>query len=225
MNASDHNASRHRVTWDLIPWIVNGRCSAQERRSAQEHLAACADCRAELAFQRELQAALRCEQEQDVRDPRPALQRLWARIDARQEPSGAPAVAHAPGAGNKRWYGRRLVQALVAAVAAQAMGLAVLGTAFWLHTEQAAHYQSLSAPAVPAQRARIRAVFTPTLTLAAVQALLVQEHLQIVAGPSDAGVYVLAPLAAQPDDALAKTLGRLRAQAGVLFAEPIESGG
>lgn len=200
MNASDDNASSHRETWDLIPWIVNGRCQEQERRSAEEHLAVCADCRAELAFQRNIYMALRCELEQDTR---------------------APVTAS-----NKPWYGGRwLVQGLVATVAVEAVGLAMLGAALWPHSGQGAHYQTLSAPAVAVQQATIRAVFAPTLMLAAMQALLAQEHLQIVAGPGDAGVYTLAPLVAQPDDAFAETLKRLRAQPGVVFAEPIKPGG
>lgn len=225
MDAHDNHTSRHRETWDLIPWLVNGRCSAQARRDAEEHLAACADCRSELAFQRELSSLIRREQEQDGRNPQPALRRLWARIDAQQENAKTRPALPAPRTDrNNRWYGARLVRGLLAAVAAEALGLAVLGAAFWLHTEQATHYQTLSAPAVVAQRARIRAVFTPTLTLAAMQALLVQEQLQIVAGPDDAGVYLLAPLVAQPGDTLAQTLKRLRARAGVLFAEPVDSG-
>ncbi len=199
MNASNNNASSHRETWDLIPWIVNGRCPEQERRGAEEHLAACADCRTELAFQRDIYMALRSEPEQDAR---------------------APATAS-----NKPWYGRWLVQGLVATVAVEAVGLAMLGMTLWPHSEQGTQYQTLSTPAVVARRAAIRTVFAPTFTLARMQVLLAQERLQIVAGPGDAGVYTLAPLAAQPDDALANTLKRLRAQPGVVFAEPIEPRG
>jgi len=219
MNASDNNASCHRKTWDLIPWIVNGRCPEHERRRAEQHLADCADCRAELEFQRELRKEVRYEQAEAERDPRPALQRLWARIDAEQvRPSLHTTV-------NGHGYRRLLVRGLVAAVVAEAIGLAMLSATLWLHTEEAARYHTLSTPAAPAQRATIRAVFAPTLTRAAVQALLAQERLQIVAGTNAAGVYALAPLSVQNDDARAKTLIRLRSQPGVLFAEPIEPGG
>lgn len=223
MNTPENDALRHRETWDLIPWIVNGRGDESARRRAEEHLASCADCRAELAFQREIQVALRSEQEPEVHDPQPALRRLWARIDAQQKPSDAPPVSRVQGAaGDRRWLGKRLMQALVAAVAVEAMGLATLGAVLWVHTERATDYRTLSTPAVTVQAARIRAVFAPTMTLGAVQSLLAQQKLQIVAGPTSAGVYALAPLAAQPDDVLTATLQRLRAQPGVLFAEAID---
>jgi hypothetical protein len=243
MNAQNNMTSRHRETWDLIPWLVNGRCTEAEQRQAAEHLASCADCRAELALQHEIRLAVQSAPEPEVRDPQPALRQLWARIDA-QPPQPMPqagtqsnalpatqAATHPSArkppkaASNKRWTGRWLVQGLVAAVAAEAMGLAMLSAALWLHTEQGARYQTLSTPAAATQRATIRAVFAPTLTLAAVQAMLAQERLQIVAGPGDTGVYTLAPVLAQSDAASTRALKRLRNQPGVLFAEPVEPGG
>ena len=54
----NETASLHRKAWDLIPWILNGSASAQDRLLVHEHLNQCEDCRAELDFQRSLQTAL-----------------------------------------------------------------------------------------------------------------------------------------------------------------------
>jgi hypothetical protein len=70
-------------------------------------------------------------------------------------------------------------------------------------------------------RASIRAVLAPTLTLGQVQTLLTQSQLQIVGGPSEAGVYSLAPRTAAADTGAA--LARLRADPGVRFAEPLDA--
>ena len=78
-------------------------------------------------------------------------------------------------------------------------------------------------PAESAPRATIRAVLAPTLTLGELQALLGQAQLQIVAGPSDAGVYSLAPMSAQAAAATQPALAQLRAHPGVRFAEPVDA--
>ena len=90
---------QHRRTWDLIPWLINGTASAADRSLAEAHLAACADCRDEYAFQSRVHAGL----DVDTRvagDVRPAFDRLLARIDAEQAIDAGPALtefARSPG--------------------------------------------------------------------------------------------------------------------------------
>jgi anti-sigma factor RsiW len=44
---------------DLLPDLVHGRLDAESRAAVEAHVAACADCRAELALLRDLRASLR----------------------------------------------------------------------------------------------------------------------------------------------------------------------
>ena len=84
---TNENSSAHRRAWDLIPWIVNGSAPESERRVVQEHLEACADCRQELEFQRQLQAALTLQGPSEI-DPHDSWQRLRSRIDTAARPPG-----------------------------------------------------------------------------------------------------------------------------------------
>lgn len=215
MNQSDENVSRHRLAWELIPWVVNGRASAGQRRAVEEHLADCADCRDELELQTRLYNAMRSEAETAAPDDHaPSLRRLWQRIDGvapTQSPRRAAAVS--------------LSRGLLAAVLIEAIGIAALSTALLSRDavrERAPLYQTLSAPADGAPHAAIRAVLAPTLSVGELEALLARTHLQIVGGPGDAGVYSLAPQS--PRAAVgADALAQLRSHPGVRFAEPVDA--
>jgi hypothetical protein len=220
MSHLDEVAGGHRRAWELIPWIVNGRASAPERQLVDEHVRACGDCREELELQRRLRAAM--AQEHAVEhDPRPALDRLWARIDAdddaAQEQLPRPAVA-------QRMLSATFVRWLAAAVVVEAVGLTALGANVWMRAGPAAlnqTFHTLSAPQAASPGATIRAVFAPQLAAGELQGLLDAEQLQIVAGPTEAGVYSLAPRATPDQAATQVVLEHLRAHPGVRFAESI----
>ena len=220
MNQSDDAFSIHRRVWELIPWVVNGRASGEERRLVEEHLAACGDCREEHEFQARLHTAMgaepRADGQVDGTAAAASLQRLWQRIDGEEEP--APVV--------RRRAGGSFARGLLLAVLIEAVGIVALSAALWTRDSPqvgaAPMYRTLSAPAEGAGRATIRAVLQPTLTLGELQALLERAQLQIVAGPSDAGVYSLAPLSVHAASAQ-PALEQLRAHPGVRFAEPIDA--
>ncbi|HZP13776.1 MAG TPA: zf-HC2 domain-containing protein [Nevskiaceae bacterium] len=189
----------HRRAWELIPWLVNGRASDEERALVDSHVRECADCRSELAFQREVQQGMLQAPEPTI-DARAGLDQLWKRIDAGE--------TAAPRTGN-------VVRWLVAAVVVEAIGLATLSTGMLV----SAPYQTLSSPAPSATRASLRAVFAPQMPQSQLQSLLQRNGLQIVAGPSEAGAYALALTAnASTESALAA----LRADPHVIFAEPVQ---
>lgn len=207
--------SRHRQAWELIPWLVNGRATAEERRLVEEHLADCADCRAELELQRRIGQAMRAEAAPEPpADHAPALRRLWQRIDAEAVAGAAPPPRRA-GA---------LARALLAAVVIEAVGIAALSAAL-LDRDAAPRgpYVTLSAPADGAAHATIRAVLAPELSLDRLRILLGASHLQIVGGPSEAGVYSLAPRSLREDIGTPAALAQLRADPGVRFAEPVDA--
>ena len=218
MNQSDDQFSIHRRAWELIPWVVNGRASNEERRVVEQHLADCGDCREEHDFQMRLHMAMsRAPRADEDADSAAAasLQRLWQRIDGEE---ALPVV--------RRKAGGSFARGLLAAVLIEAVGIAALSSALWTRDSPrsaAPLYQTLSAPAEGAAHATIRAVLAPTLTLGELQALLEQTQLQIVAGPSDAGVYSLAPLSAHVAVATQPALAQLRSHPGVRFAEPVDA--
>jgi hypothetical protein len=213
----------HDDAWHLLPWFVNGSLRREERTDVDAHLAGCADCRSEVALQMKVRDSLSHE---DVRQEstQSSFDQLWARIEAHKETADDdeetldrqaaenPRPRRALAVGMPRW--------LVAAVVIEAIGLVTLG---WFTVNNsprvAADYQTLSSPAPFAESGQIRAVFAPELPLRDLQSLLASSELTIVAGPTEAGVYTLAPTKEKAD--IDAALAGLRRNADVRFAEPI----
>ncbi len=221
-------SSVHRRTWDLIPWVVNDTAPEAERQAVQAHLESCADCRQELEFQRQLQAAMGQQgvAEVDI-DARDSWRRLRSRLDSASGPTaavrGARRHPHRGGRGGMSW--------LIAAMVVQAIGLGALGAAWWSRPSTpvavpagyAAVYRTLSAPEAVVPTATIRAVFAPELTMAQLQAVLAAARLQVRAGPDEVGVWTLGPAGDSNRAATEAALRELRASSQVRFAEALAS--
>jgi len=203
----------HRRVWEQLPWILNGSASEAELRLVQEHLPQCADCREALAFERRLREVLLQQAQSAVSDPEAGWERLSARID-RSESNPLPRRLRSS-ATPTRW--------LAAAVIVEALALGAMVTSSARHTERAAPavYRTLATPDAARAAASIRVVLAPDMTLDQFRALLNRAHLQVVAGPGEAGVWSLAP--AENTDLIATdvALGALRQNPQVRFAEPI----
>ncbi|MFG6429546.1 anti-sigma factor family protein [Roseateles sp. LYH14W] len=203
-----HDDASHARVQALMPWVLNGQADAGQQAEVARHLASCAACRDEMARQQRLQAAL-----QLPANPSPSaeqgLERLLQRIELEgldEQPRPAPARP------------QRLSLALAACVALQAVALAVLAPRAWQHEDAA--YRTLS-QAGPADTGRLRVVPAPQLSLAAWQALLLAEGLQVTSGPNQAGAYALTPVATHAD--LPALLARLRARPELLLVEPLQA--
>jgi hypothetical protein len=215
------DTSIHRKTWDQIPWIVNGTLPEPEQHAAARHLQSCGDCREELEFQRHIARSIATGELADV-DPQRSWQQLRARIET---PQLATEVSHTESAAatHPRW-----TSWLIAAMVVQAIGLGVLGTAFWsrqnaVTAPQTAVYRTLSAAeAVLPGAPTIRVVFAPEMSLGRMQALLAAAGLQVLSGPSSAGVWSLGPAGDSNRTATQAALQRLRTSPEVHFAEGVE---
>ena len=207
----------------LLPWYVAGRLPAADLERVTRHLEHCAICRDDVAHEREVRALLRSDSRVEYA-PQAGLAKTLARIDELSRE--APVAARSMSARGPSFLRRRsAVQWLTAAVLVQAVGLGVLGSSL-LHRRTAGvdapRYVTLSAGVPPvATGSHIRAVFSPTMTLAELKALLAADSLTIVRGPSDAGAYTLGSIdPAFEASRLAPMVAALRADARVLFVEP-----
>jgi hypothetical protein len=220
----------HREIWDLLPWYVTACLADRERERVEAHVKACAECRVELAQQRQLHRAMDVDSAVEHMPAR-SLQKLQQRLDAATVTVSADAGAPAPGAAARRpaWLGgvrlervqsvRSMRSGALAAAAAAAVAAGVVLTAFWaplLRDVRPAGYHTVTAPPARAPGVAIRAVFSPAITLSELQGILDDANLRIVSGPSEAGVYSLAITTARPVD---ESLRRLRTHAAVRFAE------
>lgn len=229
------SSSIHRQAWDLIPWIVNGTADARDRAVVEAHLSQCEDCRKELQFQSTLRATMAAESASvtaSVVDVGNGWERLRARLDCDSLPTCDESSVDASEqiVGPRRFHpptrSPRSGWAVgwVAAVALGALGMAIWSKsrppepAAWLPA-----YRTLSDTQTVPATATIRIVLEPRTTLAQLQALLERSGLQIVAGPSAAGVWSLAPSSASGHSAAEAALRSLRADPAVHFAEPLDT--
>jgi hypothetical protein len=111
----------------------------------------------------------------------------------------------------------------------EAVGLGALGTALWWRPASRAAamaapavYRTLAAPEAAPQSPTIRVVFSSTMTLAQLQALLSAARLQVIAGPgAGADVWSVGPTPDSNRAATLAALSRLRASPDVRLAEPV----
>jgi hypothetical protein len=213
-----HHDPEHRWVWDQIPWVVAGSASGVDQLRVQQHLLHCEDCRDELIFHQALRQGMQAPPQVADAIADTGLQQLWARIDSaptQPAPTAEVSPALPPGLLRQRW--------LVAAVLVQSLGLAALSGLLW-HGSAEAPYQTFSNAPTTRSAAVLHLVPAPTLAMGPLAALLSRHGLQVVESSHDGTVLGVAwwptPLPAITVQELA---ARLRAEPGVLLAEPIVS--
>lgn len=237
MTHSDHNGSpggplgAHGECWNLLPWIANESAAANEVARVETHLRDCRECQEELAFQRQLRNAIRAE-EAIVLAPQTSLQKLMQRIDTVADmedehetvseavldaPAGKVVAQRRPRARWPRW--------LPIAAAVQGIVIAGLLAAVWSQSHEtltAGRYQVLTRPTAAITGAPvIRVVFAGNTALDDMNRVLRSIDAQIIAGPSEAGVYTLGLAAsAASESGVDKAIAQLRTDSRVRFAEP-----
>ncbi|ABM33156.1 zf-HC2 domain-containing protein [Paracidovorax citrulli] len=205
----------HLLTQELLPWIVNGTATDEQRAAAAGHLAACPDCQAELALQERIQAGLQLQPAAALPDCDAGLQRLMQRIDL-DALCDQPAPQAVPQPRRHGWS----TYALAAVALLQTAALALVG--YRMADQESSPYRMFSSPqptpdAATGAQGTIRAVPDERLTLAAWNAALAGSGLQVVGGPNAMGAYTLAPL---PGTSGTQALEQLRATAGMRLVEP-----
>jgi hypothetical protein len=221
VNAPSCNSEEAR----LLPWFVTGRLDAADSARVDAHVASCVPCREDLERERALHALLLRDERQTPLSSARGFQRVMARIDETERAMCEPQPE--PG-GRTRASPVREPRWIAAAVVVQALALALVGAALWRGADRStdAAYRTLtsSPTASTSDAARLRVVFAPGTTAQELGSMLAAIDARIVDGPSPAGVYALAlPPDASDDDAVAASLATLRADARVLFAEPIRA--
>ena len=216
-------ACEHQEISALLPWYVNGSIGEQERQRVDAHLAACAGCRDDLAQERRIYQGMTADAAVEYM-PAASLKRLLARLDG--VAGGAPENNVRADVRAIRKLGRRSMawQGLMAAsVAVMAVAISLLAADRWMQLRAhaaAPDYYTVTTPVAHASGEVIRAVFSPTITLVELQAILDAAQLRIISGPTEAGVYSLAANSRRP---VTSSLALLRGNPQVRFAESTQS--
>jgi anti-sigma factor RsiW len=204
-----HDDREHRAMNELIPWYLNETLDQTARSRIDRHLAACPRCRTDIAFERAVQRSLAAQPAVEYM-PAASLKRLNAMLDKLQ-----PARPHPFRA--MRRPPRLAVAASIALLSLTiGAGVVTVGRLILGGGQESARYHTVTTSRLKSPDETIRAVFAPDMTMAELQHVLDDARLRIVAGPSEAGVYSLAPTSTR---ATSSSLELLRQHAGVRFAE------
>lgn len=203
-------SDRHQEALELLPWYVTGQIEPADRVKVEAHLADCAQCRAELASERNLRTAV-AELPLDVGLGFAALRR---RLDVtppapRRRARVAAMLRHAARRPGKTGW----------TLAAQAAAvLLVVSLSLPSFHKAAPEYRTLGS--APRQMAgNMIVMFRPNTSEQDLRRTLANAGASVVAGPTSAGAYVLVV----PNAVRAQTLAKLRAEAAVALAQPIDA--
>lgn len=208
----------HKQAQTLLPWYVNGSLDPAEHAEVDAHVRDCPTCQADLKLERALGA--------EIANLPIDMDRGWANLrdqvlqqEATLQQGRAPQPRRRAASAwrQSRAFLRRPV-AVGWAFAAQAASLILVvgvGAAFTLQTRPV--YHTLGA-APSAAVGNVVVVFKPTTPEQALRGALNQSGARLVDGPTVSDAYILHVKASER----AKALTRLRSDADVVLAEPID---
>jgi hypothetical protein len=209
----------HEEISSLLPWYLNGTIGEHDRQRIDAHLRECATCREELRQESRVHQAMAAESGVEYM-PAASLKRLQARLDGL---GGGTAQADAPADSVPRRRSPRRSMPwrgwMAASIVAVSMALGAILADQWTQfraRELSFNYHTVTTAPPRAPEEVIRAVFSPTITLVELQAILDEAQLRIISGPTEAGVYSLAAKSGRP---VSSSLALLRRHAAVRFAE------
>ncbi len=216
----------HRRIQSLLPWYVAGALEPAEQAEVRAHLDHCAECQAELIGEQRLAAEM-AELPQgagglDVDHGWDLISRQMAMEPQPSAPSTARRRRFA-----RPQFGRQLGMArfrsasgpwLGWAVAAQFCLIVLLGAQVW-RMASPAQYHALGAAPVNAA-ANVIVIFRPETQEKTLREILKSNDARLVDGPTVSDAYLLHVPAGGRDAVLA----RLRRQAEVVLAEPVDGG-
>ena len=220
---------RHQDVQSLLPWYVTDRLEAPERAEVEAHLNECPECQAELRAERRLGAEVAAS---PVVASQGDVEHGWAQLRRRIEPKspGRPSPGRISLGGWRGWFGAgagaavlqwRASPAWLRWAAAGQFGLILLFAAYLLPStrHEVASYRALgSAPAVAS--GNVVVIFRPDTSERQLREALKANDARIVDGPTATDAYLLHVPAAERGAAL----DRLRRQARIELAEPVDSG-
>jgi hypothetical protein len=213
----------HAEAWALLPWLANGRIESADREWVEAHVATCAECRAELAAQRKVEAQMSRDGSAPAvaGDEQKSFSKLWARIEA-SESLGAVATERASGPIVPS-RASRTVRWLAAAVVVQAIGLGVLGFGSLRGNAQPDDFVTVARAEPRLDAPAVRIVFAPQASVESINTLLSHQELSIVSGPGTQGNFtaVLSPNAVASGASAESVAQVISKDPNVSFAQPV----
>lgn len=201
----DRELKSHQDAEELLPWYASGQLAPSEQAFVERHLAACAECRAQLGFDRRMI--------DEFAAMTPEVDSGWARLRQRIEPrqSFAQKIARDVEA---MW--QLLTRPPVAALAVAQLAFVVVAASVLLSLSQPSYHALGSAP--PPQSANVIVIFRADTTESQLRDLLRANGASLVGGPTSTDAWLLRV----PQASREKVVAALQADAHVAMAQPID---
>lgn len=206
----------HAKVQELLPWYLSGGLNDDEQAMVRQHLGACADCQAELQAERRLAAEVAAAPSAPVLD----VEHGWAAMSGHLQREALPGRRALRAGGRIAAQFRSGAPWMSWALAAQAACLALTVGALVYETSKPPTFRALGA-VEPVAAGNVVVIFQPDTREGDLRRILKDGGARLVDGPTAADAYVLHVSPEVREEALAK----LRAQAQIVLAEPIDSGG
>lgn len=213
--------SEHDRVIDLLTWFVNGTLDTSEQRRVLQHIEQCSTCRHELELQQRVRDAIAQPSKVEFA-PQTSFNKLWDRINVEDAKEKMPSRIAVMNVRPHRWP-RLRVRWMPLALATQL--LVIIGLLIVLvyggRTEYgAAAYRTVTTnSSSDVQRPIIHVVFDDATRLSDVKDILSKAGIEVVSGPTNAGVYSLTPERSRDRIDLNELVASLRADPRVRFAE------
>lgn len=213
-----HDPAPAHPTTTLLPWYLTGTLKEAERQAVDDHLAVCADCRAELAQLTRLQAPMKTAFVEETTPELRIQQQVMSRIQAEEPPTHPASPTRS--AGNaaesvEQWFRRLFAPRWIPALAATLL-IGQLVLLLWTAGEQTAlPPRAITSRAIQSASTRILLVFQESVPEARIRATILALNGRLVDGPTADGRYTIEIPSTQAA-ALGKQLHDLRQQPDVI---------
>lgn len=202
------HGDQHSETQKLLPWYVTGQLDPADRAAVEAHLGGCAECSAELRFERRLSAevgGLPLDAGLGLAELRDRLT-LDTRKDRRIGEAASSLWRAIVGPRRLGWF-----------LAGQAALVSLAAMLVFPPAPPAAYRALGTGPA--RTEGNLIVIFRPETSERDLRRTLNASHARLVDGPTASAAYVLHVPAAERSSVLAK----LRAQSQIVLAEPIDA--
>ena len=212
--STPHEAPTAHPAAALLPWYLTGTLKEAERRTVDEHLATCAECRAELESLGKLRDPLQAAWAEELMPALHVKQSVMAQVQSdRGSHPVPPATAFDGGVGHalEEWFRNLFAPRWIPALASILL-IGQLVLLLWTAGSQTAPPpDSVIARGIPPASIRITLVFQESAPEARIRAVIRDLNGRLVDGPTADGVYTVeVPLAESA--ALETHISRLRQQ-------------
>ena len=211
---SQPRAISHDEAIELLPWLLNGSLSGARADAVMQHVADCMECRRE----RKQLEAIRSDISHDSvarAVPAPDPSKVLARIDEFEEKQMRNPFVK---------LGRLVHEHPFLAYVAQAAAILVAVALLIVPGSREPAFETLTqAESIPAGT-YLRVVFEPGMSSISINGILESMNLQIVAGPTEHGIYTLGVTDEDRVADHATLADQLRSKLDVLFSEVIHIG-